>query len=385
MDQLKKVLKEIKTQADISNNIKKAKSFGLYLNPNIPFSYNGVNNFVYTAVRGIGKSVIAVEAVIILKRKYGYDNVKAYCFRLTDLSIKAMLKNHAAKAIDPYLINKYKLEITVRNNIVYDHGKPLLEYYPLVSAGSQGKGASFYDANFFDNAPIDKRNGKPLKRFVVTIWDEFIQAEGIEKKSVGDPVAQYRIYMEAILRDQKRMPYNTVYNFFLANNVSECSNVTAQLFNYIPNPNNYKIIKLTRKHTIFWNVPVTTEYITKRRQSYNYDIMDYKEDKNYAQVERDLSMIKSKKTKIHRVTKLIKFSKQKQDWFCVYDNKYIRKYHNETLDSNLSVAMVRHIDNVFNPDMVKNIFDIYDAKAFMYADLISMATFQAKMKQLKSK
>lgn len=365
--------------------IESRKKLGLYLNSDIPFSYNGISNFVYTAVRGIGKSVIAVDAVVKLKRKYGYENVKAYYYRLTDLSIKAMLRNHAAKAVDPLIIRRYNMDISVKNNIVYDHGKELLEFYPLVSAGSQGKGVNFYDYNFFNNRPIDPRNGKKKKRFIVTIWDEFLMAEGIEKKSVGDPVAQYRIYMEAILRDQERQEYNALYNFFLANNVSECANVTGQLFNFIPNPNEHRIVKLTRKHTIFWNVPVTSEYLNKRKKSYNADIMNYEDDPNYNNIERDLSMIKKKKTKICKVTQLIKFSKQKSDWFCLYDNKYIRKYHNETLAKGLSVAMRRHIDTEFNTEAVNGVFDIYDARGYMYADLISMASFSAKMKELKAK
>lgn len=371
--------------ADKKEKAEKTKK-NLYLSPCLPLSYNNINNFVYTAVRGIGKSVISVETAIILKRKYGYENVKCYYFRLTDLSIKAMLANHAAKAVDPYLIQKYNLEITSRNNIVYDHGKPLLEFYPLVSAGSKGKGAAFYDCNYLNNRPINPKTGKPIKRFIVTIWDEFLMAEGIEKKSVGDPVAQYRIYMEAILRDQERITdYNAIYNFFLANNVSECANVTGQLFNYIPDPNNHKIVKLSRKHTIFWNVPITDAYVEKRKKSYNADILNYKDDPNYAEVARDLSMIKPKKTRIRKVTMLIKFSKYKADWFCLYDGKYIRKYANECVNPNLSVGMKRHIDEIFQKDVVDEIFAIYDSKSFMYADLISMATFQAKMKELKAK
>lgn len=65
----------------------------LYLTTNHVFSYHGITDFVYTAVRGVGKSVISVETAIILKRKYGYENVKCFYFRLTDLSVKAMLAN----------------------------------------------------------------------------------------------------------------------------------------------------------------------------------------------------------------------------------------------------------------------------------------------------
>lgn len=356
----------------------KGKPNFLYLSPSLSFSYKGISNFIFTAVRGIGKSVISVETAIILKRKYGYDNVKCYYFRLTDLSIKAMLANHADKAIDPYLIDKYNLEITCKGNTIYDHGKKLIEFYPLVSAGSKGKGVNLYDCNWWKTKK---------KRFVVTIWDEFLMAEGIEKKSVGNPVAQYRIYMEAILRDAERITdYNAVYNFFLANSVSECAPVTGALFNYIPDPTNYKIVKLTRKHAIFWNVPVTDAYIEKRKKSYNADILDYSRDPNYTNnIKRDLEAIKPKKTRIHKVTSVIKFTKYENAWFCIYDSKYVRVYKNESFKKDKVIPMVRHLDELFSPELVKSVIDRYDAKAFIYCDLMSQALFTSYIKEIKQK
>lgn len=364
--------------------IKKKAELGLYLTPNHVFSYHGITDFIYTAVRGIGKSVISVETAIILKRKYGYENVKCFYFRLTDLSIKAMLANNASKAVDPYLIDKYDLEITCKNNVVFDHGKPLIEFYPLVSAGSKGKGVNLYDCNFFNK--VDE-NGKRIKTFVVTIWDEFLMAEGIEKKSVGDPVSQYKIYKEAILRDAEVITeYDAVYNFLLANNVSECAYVTGALYNYIPDPNNYKRVKLTRKRAMFWNVPITKAYLEKRKKSYNANIMDYKNDPNYAEIERDLSLVKKKKTRIHKVTALIKFDKiDKGKWFCLYDGKYIRKYSNECVNKNLIIPMKRYLDEVYNVDLVNMVFERYDQRNFMYADLMSMALFQGQLKLIKAK
>lgn len=363
---------------------KETKDF-LYLTTNMPFSYQGISNFIFTAVRGIGKSVISVETAIILKRKYGYENVKCYYFRLTDQSIKAMLANKAEKAIDPYLINKYDLDITCKGNIVYDHGKTLIEFYPLVSAGSKGKGVNLYDCNFFSNRPKGK-NGKPIKRFVVTIWDEFLMAEGVEKKSVGDPVAQYKIYMEAILRDAERLPYNAVYNYFLANSVSECAPITGALFNYIPKPDNHRIVKLTRKHAIFWNVPVTRKYLEKRKKSYNSDIMDYDNDPNYTNViEKDLQLIKKKSIRLIRLTNIIKFSTMRTDWFAVYDNLYIRRYRGEGFKRDKVIAMKRYLDEMFSQEVANNVIERYDNRNFMFADIMSMSMFQAKLKQIKTK
>lgn len=371
---------ELKRERRKKVKAKKHAELGLYLNTNHVFSYQGISNFVYTAVRGIGKSVISIETAIILKRKYGYDNVKCYYFRLTDLSVKAMMQNNAEKAIDPYLIDKYDLEISCRGNKVFDHGKTLCEFYPLVSSGSKGKGVNLYDCNFFPKTPEDP------KRFIVTVWDEFLMAEGVEKRSIGDPVAQYRIYMEAILRDAERLPYNAVYNFFLANNVSECASVTGALFNYIPDPHNHRRVKLTRRHAMFWNVPITEAYKEKRRKSYNSDIMDYENDPNYNDIIlRDLALIKPKQVRLRKVTYVIKFSKSPKRWFCVYDGKYIRQYRNESFKSDKTIPMIRYLDDNYNPDLVKQVFGMFDARAFMYADIMSQALFQAELKLIKSK
>lgn len=364
--------------------VKKKAQLGLYLTPNHIFSYHGFTDFIYTATRGVGKSVISVETAIILKRKYGYENVKCFYFRLTDQSIKAMLANKADKAIDPYLVQKYDLEITCKNNVVYDHGKPLIEFYPLVSAGSKGKGVNLYDCNFFNKKD---KNGKRIKTFVVTIWDEFLMAEGIEKRSIGDPVEQYKIYKEAILRDAEFITdYDAVYNFLLANNVSECAAVTGALYNYIPNPNNYKRVKLTRKRAMFWNVPITDAYLEKRKKSYNANIMDYNNDPNYAAVEKDLTLIKSKKTRLHKVSALLKFHVfDKSKWFCLYDGRYIRQYRGECVNKNLIIPMKRYLDEVYNVDLVNTIFQQFDSRYLHYADLMSMALFQSQLKLLKAK
>ena len=378
-----KVLAKIKKQQEDEKDVK----LGLYLEKHALMGYHGYYNYVIIGARGRGKSVISVDIPIALKRKYGYENVKVYYFRISDLSVKAMLSNKASKAIDPILIHRYDLDITCKNNIVYDHGKELIEFYPLVSAGKTGKGVNLYDATFLNNRPIDPKTGKPIKRFIVTIWDEFLLADGIEKKTVGDPVAQYKIFMESIMRDQERLDYDAVKMLYLANTVSECANVTGQLFNFIPKPGDFGIKKLTRKHTLFWNVPNSEAYLEKRKRSIMADIMDYDNDPNYTNiVQRDLDTIMEPHRRLRRVTRLIKFGKLPIDgWFCEYDGKYIRRWKGETVAKDLVLPMIRYLDEVFSPEMVKEVIQKYDARALMYADIMSQAMFSAKLKIIKSK
>lgn len=376
--------KAIKNTAKL-NKYKKESKLGLYLTPHAIMGYHDITHFVVVGSRGRGKSVFSLDAAISYKRKYGYDNVKIFYFRVSDASVKAMLANKGSKAIDPILMAKYNLDITTKNNILYDGGKPLIEFYPLVSAAKIGKGVNLYDANFLNNRPLGK-NGKPIKRFIFVIVDEFLMAEGVEKRTVGDPVAQYKIYLESILRDQERLDYDAVRCFYLANAVSECAPWLGQLFNYIPTPGDFGIKKLTRKHCIIWNVPNSEAYMAKRKKSYTSDVFDYENDPNYTNViKRDLETIMPKTHRLNRVTRVIMFSKSPTDWFSVYDGNIIRLYKKESVKKSNYVAMIRHLDVDFFPEIVKNIFDMYDARAFLYADLISQASFAAKMKLLKTK
>ena len=209
--------------------------------------------------------------------------------------------------------------------------------------------------------------------------------DGLAKKSVGNPVKQYMIYREAIFRDAQRLPYNAVYNFLLANNVSECAGVTGELFNFIPDPNKHKIVKLTRKHAIFWNVPVTEAYKKKRSNTYNTNII-CEDDPNYNNVVRDLSLVKKKSLRNKKVNYIIAFSKFKSDWFCVYDGGYVKKMTpKQTYNRDKIIPMYRNQDFMFDPDKVKQILEMSDFRQYEFADIMSMAAFQNRMKEYKAK
>ena len=332
--------------------------------------------------RGRGKSYAVMDTVLSYIKRYGYENVKCYYFRISDLSIKKMLENKARKAIDALLIRKYDLQLSCKANTIYDRGHPIIDFYPLVSAAKQGKGVAEYDPEFLNNRPIDKRTGKPIKRFIFIIIDEFMMAEGIEKKSVGNPVEQFKIYIENILRDQERMDYPAVRIFGCANAVSECSDCLAQLAGFIPEqPGRYK---LKRKHMIIDNVPNSQAYIDKRKKSYGADIMDYEEDSNYTNIiKRDLATLMPKGKRLCKPTSIIKFNKDPKKWFTIWDGNIIRRFNNQTCNN--VIAMKRYLDSFFDQDLAKSVIERYDARAFQYADLISQATFAAELKLIKNK
>ena len=372
-DKVKKALKEVKEE----RLAKLEDKLGLYYTMHSVLGVHWWNWLWCIGARGRGKSYAGVDTVLDFCKKYGQENVRCYYFRISDLSVKSMLAQKGRKTIDVKLVRKYNLELTTKNNTLYNRGKPLIDFYALVSAAKTGKGVAEYDPDFLNQYYKDG-----IKRFIFIIIDEFMMAEGVEKKSVGNPVDQFKIFYENILRDQEQLPYRAVMIMGFANSVSECNDFLAQLAGFIPEtPGRYY---LKRKHMIVDNIPNSKAYLEKRKKSIGADIMDYDNDANYTNVvKRDLESLMNKGRQLIRVTSLLKFSKDPKDWFCVYDGRYIRRYRNETVNKALMVGMKRYLDNTFNADVVKQIFEMFDARAFLFADLISQATFAAQLKLLK--
>lgn len=375
-----------KQQRIEAGNTKVMKSEYLSSRPMMGYDKRYVH-FIFAGARGRGKSVLALDAPIASCKKYGYENNKIFFFRLSDMSIKALLQNKAANLIDPILVDKYKMEITRKANTVFDHGKKLLEVYSLASAAKM-KGQALFDYNFLNNRPIDPKTGKPVKRFVWLILDEFQMAEGLENKSAAtrSTAALFKMYTEIITRDQQFLDYPAVRCIYLANTVSESSTFTSEMWGFYMPPGDFRIKKCPRKNAVFFNVPNSERYIEKRKASVMGSITDFENDSNYSnQIAMDMKVIKPKKTRLMRVTYLIKFSKNPSDWFCLYDNKYLRKYRGESIKKDKVIAMRRHIDEVFSSALITDVFDRYDVKDYMYADIISMACFRARMSELKAK
>ena len=90
-----------------------------------------------------------------------------------------------------------------------------------------------------------------------------------------------------------------------------------------------------------------------------------------------------KNQRLRHVDYIIKFSKDPKSWFCLWDGKIIKKYNGQTCIK--VIAMKRYLDTMFNEELVRSIIDRYDARSFLYSDLISQATFAAELKIIKAR
>lgn len=355
---------------------KREKSMGLYYTTQ---SLMGIPWWTWAwlvGARGRGKSFAAMETYLQFRKKYGAENVRCYYFRVSDLSVKAMLADNGRKAIDAVLVRKYKLKPEVTGYTIYDGDQPLIDFYPLVSAAKKGKGVAEYDPEFLNNRP------KGVKRFIFMLIDEFMTDQTQEKKTVGSPVKQFKIYFENIMRDQAQLDYRAVMVFGCANSVSECSDFLAELAGFIPEaPGRYK---LKRKHMIIDQIPNSSAYMEKRKASIGADIMDYTDDENYTNVvKRDLANLKPKNLPLRQPTQIIKFAKSKDMWYTVWDGRIIKQYTGQSFKPAQAVAMRRYIDERFEPDRVKAVIDMTDGRYWLFNDLITQAKFLSAMREIK--
>ena len=77
---------------------------------------------------------------------------------------------------------------------------------------------------------------------------------------------------------------------------------------------------------------------------------------------------------------VIKFSKDKNHWYTVWNQNIIAKYNGEKKQV---IAMRPYLDEVFNVDMQKNMILLFDSRSFNFKNLITFKQFQADMEMLK--
>lgn len=360
----------------IDAQTKKFDKMGLYYTTCSAFGIPWWTWYWMIGARGRGKSYAALETVLQFMRKYGQENVKCYYFRISDTSVKAMLADKGRKAVDAKLKRKYNLDLEVHNYSLYNNGKPFIDFYPLVSAAKKGKGVAEYDPEFLGNQP------EGVRRFIFLLIDEFMIDETQEKRTIGNPVKQFKMYFENIMRDQEQLDYRAVMVLGCANNVAECNDFLAEICGFIPSaPGRYK---LKRKHMIIDMIPNSQAYIEKRKKSIGADIMGYDDDENYTNIiKRDLETLMPHGTRLRIPTRIIKFSKEKKDWFTVWDGNIIKKYTNQPFKSSMVTSMKRYLDNQFDPEKVLQVIQMQDARFFKFSDLMSQASFISNLKLIR--
>lgn len=319
---------------------------------------NGNDWAIFRVILGgrmTGKSYSVTDRMCALKAKLG-DNCKCYWMRISDLSTKQLLCNKADKLVDPDLKRKYELDLTTKGNIVFNHGKTFCEVYPLASFGKL-KGVGFYDKDFKG------------KYFIVL--DEF-QLEQGERRTGFDILYNFIGMVENLARTTK----DNIEIWLLGNTLEEASTIL-KAFDFLPEK--FGRFYLKRKRCIIDNLEPTEEYLADRKGSVA-QLLGGDNMSNYTnELTKDRKLIY--KGKLEKPTCIIKFSKDTNDWYTLWDSKVIRRYKGQTCTA--TIAMAPYIDEFYNKEKVQLIVDLYNGQALYYSTLIDKSYFEDALRRLK--
>lgn len=273
--------------------------------------------------------------------------------RLTDTSQKKLLANRAAKLVDPDLLRKYDLELTVKGVDVYDHGKPMCKVLAL-STFYNDKGVALFD-NEYDlgyNICLDEMNREKNEKKTFDINYAFVNQ------------------MENLVRSTKEK----MHIFLIGNTLEEASDIMCS-FEFIPEQ--FGRFYLHKKRAVVDYMPPSAKYL-ERRKGTIADLLSPTSSTftNETIVDRTLVW----KGRLQRPQYVIMFSKDQKDWFTVWTNNIINQYNGEMVRR---VPMRSYLDEVFIPEERDAVIATFDLRGYCFRTLFCQKTFKRQLELLK--
>lgn len=221
------------------------------------------------------------------------------------------------------------------------------------------KGVGFYDKDF--------------KGEINIVLDEF-QLEIGERRTSFSILYNFMGMIENIARTTK-----SKIRIFLVGNTLEEASTVLKAFNFLPEK--FGRFYLKSKRCVIDNLEPTEEYLKDRKGS-AADILGGDAMSNYTnELTKDTKMIY--KGRISKPTAIIKFTKDPTTWYCVWDGRVIRKYNKEKVDRVL--AMRPYINEYYSMEIRKMVIDTYDAKGWLFNNLITQSYFQGDLELVRAR
>ena len=282
---------------------------------------------------------------------------------------KKLLQNNAEGLIDPDIARRYNLDLVTSGSNVYHvtkRSKPdkngktkiiekkLLARVYSLSTFYKLKGVGIFDKDYKGNYNIG--------------LDEFCPEKG---ERIAYPMAYCFVNtMENLVRNTKQ----NIKVFMLANAVAEASEILC-LFDFIPE--SFGIYKLKSKRCVIHNVEPSTEYREMRKGSIA-DILMPNASTFTNKITTDNTLID--KSPLIKPMYIIKFTKEHDNWYTVWNNNIICKWNKENIRA---IPMRPYLDEVFITDNQKAIIQQFDTRCFRFRNLITFKQFQSDLEQLK--
>ena len=349
--------------------------------------------------RMAGKSYAVTDFYVHQFFEYGRP---FYWLRLTEAGTRKLLNNNAEKLVDPDLRRRYNLNLKTRGENVYNittdengvEHKTLMCKVLALSTFYSDKGQGFFDLEYLQKTPNAYYN----------ICLDEMNREANEKNSF-DIVYAFANEIENIVRNSK----HNIRIICIGNTLQEASDILCAI-NFLPDHfGRFKLVKNKKKL-----VEMIKEY-KKAKSSKEYQIIhekykdcdfgkravveymepteQYKAMRNGSaaeilagnsstftnEIQIDTSLIARHK-RFEKPTAIIKFHKEIESWFTVWDGNVIAPYTGQKASV---IAMRPYLDTLFNPDLQKQIITLFDTRAYLFRDLSTFKRFQKELQILK--
>lgn len=321
--------------------------------------------------REAGKSYAVMKWVTNRKLK-NPDSCKIYWFRLTEASQKKLLLGGAADLIDPDLRRKFDVKTKVKGNkvmtfkereTVTKSGKIRKEQYDEEEFCRVMACSTFYNdkgIGYFDNE---------YEGDYYCILDEMNREQN--ERNTFDIVYAFTNQLENVLRSTK----TNVKVIMIGNTLEEASDLLSNL-NFIPD--GFGRYKLKRKKAVVDYIKPNEKYIARRKEATANMLMGQASTFTN-EIKMDRSLICSKRARISP-QQIIKFNKNKDTWFTLWNNGIIHQYNGENKPI---IAMRRYLDEVYDRELAESIVERFDARVFKFTTLAGFKRFQKQMRLLK--
>ena len=317
--------------------------------------------------REAGKSYATTDFFCKQWRKYGRP---FYWIRLSETSRDKLLANNADKLIDPDIRRKYQLDLVTSGDRVYEvtkrdaqgkiKEKKLMATVLALATFYNDKGSGFFDKDFLNDPDM-----------YYNICIDEMNREKNEKKTF-DIVYAFTNELENIVRSTKQR----LRVICIGNQLEEASDILCA-FNFLPEE--FGRYKLKSKRAVIEYIEPSEKYLNRRKGTIA-DILMPEASTFTNQIKIDDSLV-SKKALL-RPEYIIKFGKEKDRMFTIWNGNIIAPYNNEKC---MTIAMAPYLDEVYNLERKNNIFTLFNTRNFKFRNLITFKRFQKEMSLLKPK
>ena len=349
--------------------------------------------------RMAGKSYAVTDFYVHQFFEYGRP---FYWLRLTEAGTRKLLNNNAEKLVDPDLRRRYNLNLKTRGENVYnitidDNGvehKTLMCKVLALSTFYSDKGQGFFDLEYLQKTPNAYYN----------ICLDEMNREANEKNSF-DIVYAFANEIENIVRNSK----HNIRIICIGNTLQEASDILCAI-NFLPDHfgrfklvknkkkliemiKEYKAAKSSKEYQIIHEKYKDYDFGKRAVVEYMEPTEQYKAMRNGSaaeilagnsstftnEIQIDTSLIARHK-RFEKPTAIIKFHKEIECWFTVWDGNVIAPYTGQKASV---IAMRPYLDSLFNPDLQKQIITLFDTRAYLFRDLSTFKRFQKELQILK--